>query len=93
MQPGVVWDGCYEYKITNPPTVNISTVQSDGSSLNVTTEVDHGFEVGDVVTIALTGDYDGTYEIENDTGFSANTFIVQPETSLPTGTTVVEQLE
>lgn len=83
--PGVTWDGCYNYKITNPPTVPIADVVSDGTFLTVTTSQEHGFEVGDTVTIALTGDYDGTFEIETDIGFSSNTFKVQPQPAPSSG--------
>lgn len=77
--PDVEWDGCYNYKITNPPTVPIADVVSDGTYLTVTTSQEHGFEVGDTITIGATGDYDGTFEIETDLGFSSNTFKVQPQ--------------
>lgn len=77
-QPGVVWDGCYNYSITTPPTIAIDSTTSDGTFLNVTTVNDHGFAVGDAVTIALTNTFDGTYTVLED-GFSNNQVRLQPQ--------------
>ena len=74
------WDGCYKYAVTQPPTIKISTITSDGTDYTIVTEADHGFGIGDAVVITSTGDYDGTYTIIQD-GFSINAFKVTPDTA------------
>ena len=74
------WDGCYKYSVTQPPTIKISTITSDGTNYTIVTDADHGFGIGDAVIITSTGDYDGTYTIIQD-GFSVNSFKVTPDTA------------
>jgi hypothetical protein len=83
-QPNVTWDGCYNYNVTTPPTVQISSTTSDGTFLTVTTATDHGFAIGDAVTIALTNTFDGTYTVE-ELGFSNNQVRLQPQPAIGAG--------
>ena len=64
--------GCYEYSITEPPNVPTDSVSSDGTTVTITTDTEHGLVVGDWVVVSgagFTGEaakYNGTFQVISD---------------------------
>lgn len=68
------WDGCYNYRITEPGAIPFSSASANGTQLTVIFSGSHNFAIGNNVVIdGAAGGLNGTYEIIAD-GFSAATF-------------------
>ena len=79
------WDGCYNYRITEPPAFAIATASANGVTMNIVTVGNHDFAIGDSIKVSGTGSsLDGFYTV-NEAGFSTNN--VQVDTSKTGSTT------
>ena len=68
------WDGCYNYKITEPGAIPFTSASANGTNLTVIFSGSHPFSIGQNITIQGAADQlNGTYEIIADS-FSAAVF-------------------
>ncbi len=68
------WDGCYNYKVTEPGAIPFTSASANGSVLTVIFPGVHEFAIGQNVAISGAADQlNGNYEIIAD-GFSASVF-------------------
>lgn len=77
-------DGCYVYRVTEAPSVEIASISSDGTTATITTVNDHGFSIGDAIIVQGAGAYDGAFVVIAD-GYNANTVKVQPDGGIAAG--------
>lgn len=84
--------GCYKYKITEPPLVDVASISSDGTTVSVTTTADHGLAIGDYVVVTEAGvsgeqaKFNGTFQVISD-GWTSNQFKYTPTDAPASGTT------
>ena len=68
------WDGCYNYKVTEPGAIPFTSASANGSQLTVIFPGVHEFAIGQNVSISGAADQlNGSYEIIAE-GFSASVF-------------------
>ena len=68
------WDGCYNYKITEPGALPIVSAAASQGIITIIFQGLHGFDIGDNVTLQNTQtSLDGTYNIL-EAGFSTSSF-------------------
>ena len=68
------WDGCYNYKVTEPGAIPFTSASANGSILTVIFAGSHDFAIGQNVAISGASDQlSGSYEIIAE-GFSASVF-------------------
>ncbi len=85
--------GCSKYRITEPATIGITSMTSDGTNVTVITTDDHGLSIGDWVkvrgsgTVGEAAKYNGEHEVIT-AGFNNNTIKYTPVDGAPaSGTT------
>tara|TARA_B100000029_G_scaffold25887_1_gene25426 strand:+ start:9001 stop:14241 length:5241 start_codon:yes stop_codon:yes gene_type:complete len=68
------WDGCYNYKVTEPGAIPFTSASANGTQLTVIFAGSHDFAIGQNIAISGAADQlNGAYEIIAD-GFSASVF-------------------
>lgn len=56
--------GCFNYNITEPGAVLLSSASANGSQITITFSQNHSFAVGNIIIVqGATGGLDGTYEV------------------------------